>query len=98
MYLHRLELANGSVLDSNPMRALQQFHTWKAKRLLKTIYDDDAEAFRAAVDSNETLLIDLFMDDGRDLRAYTQGQGQALPGITLTVGDIANYVSAEGMP
>jgi len=93
MYLHRLELANGSVLDSNPMRALQQFHTWKAKRLLKTIYDDDAEAFRAAVDSNETLLIDLFMDDGRDLY-----EGQALPGITLTVGDIANYVSAEGMP
>ena len=43
--LHNERLGNGATLSGDRPRAVQEFHTWKAKRLLRAIFIEDEEAF-----------------------------------------------------
>jgi hypothetical protein len=83
-------MGNGVPFTNDPYIAMQEFNVWRARRLLRAIYDDvGAEAFGAAVDASPGILDGLFTDDG--VGAGGHQENAPVPGISITVADIEAY-------
>jgi len=97
MYLTGFTIRNGVQLSTNPQTAVQQYHVWKALRLLKAVlHDVGAAEFNLTVQQTPDILEDFAAHDGLD--ADGRQEHAPLPGVRIDTRDVAAYIPGELMP
>jgi len=90
LYINDTELSNGFTFDADSFVALQQYHVWRAKKMLKQLCDEVGEPeFLSAVNRKPEVLQDLFAVDALDADGTLSGR--PLPGVNIPLNDIVNY-------